>query len=839
MNVSDEKGSIPSYPPESPGDQSSSSQPAQKKWYSRVVNLFSSKSKESSLKLDSSVVEIPKREGKKHEFRAESRLKEENEVDEALKPVAASHFNFPQNRAENSIPHIVREIPPKEIQHDGQNFKTLNLDGIDEECWEHIRREIQEHPKENEVILQRNQTILSVPTIILKTLLKSKPNVDKLFKCDYKIILAKDESINLDGFTRAFLMVHSPIFKAMWAGQFQEAINPAVTKLHHVTANDFHKLIEDLHYKPSGLPENILDLINLANEFGISLLEKKYQNDLNNFIKGLPINAESLEQAISIFQFARDRNLQDTLESVQSFFDSYTYQLREPTELVKFLKELSESKIITDVTLSMPARADITWLDIISSFPIRKLNLSHRRDVTTDWIKHLPAELQTLDVSHCVHLTDESFQVLPRSLLRLNMAYCGNITIEGIKFLPPHLQDLNVSNCQQMTDDWMKQLYISFPNLQSLNVSNCKALTDSMGQYLSRSLRVLNLAHCNLTDRVLVDLPDPLQSLNISNCTKIKGTTFQHLPQGLQSLNASWCQLENDGLRYLRQGLKSLILAGCQEITTKGFQYLPSSLEHLDISHCDQLTDEDLQYVSSCLSLRDLNLSNCLFTENGLRDLPSSLLKLNLSYCTNLNINTLSYIPPSVRSLNFANCDNLTDEWLIRLTDFLVLEELILSNCKNVTSKGLQYLPRSLLKLDLNGFANLSVECFKTLPPLLQILIVANCKGITPECLSQLPVPLLTLDLSSNHNLKDNWLQNLPSLQELSLTQCPQLTHQGITLLPRSLRILNLSKCLITDEALNDLPTLLIILVIFNCPNLTKKAVDKLSESLRITSNLK
>ncbi|GFP96697.1 F-box/LRR-repeat protein 4 [Phtheirospermum japonicum] len=150
---------------------------------------------------------------------------------------------------------------------------------------------------------------------------------------------------------------------------------------------------------------------------------------------------------------------------------------------------------------------------------------------------------------------------------------------------------------------------------------------------------------------------------------------------------------------------------------------LSRNLRNLDIGFCSRVSDEAIRSIGDLKHLEVLNLQGCfLITDCGLAFLGEG------SLCDTL------------RKLNLAECDQITDKGLMNLKDMVHLEELNLSDCgPNVTDKAIEMAVAklwSLKKLNLSWLINLT---YKTIDALargcsnLEVLDISGCETISPS----------------------------------------------------------------------------------------------------------
>ena len=182
-----------------------------------------------------------------------------------------------------------------------------------------------------------------------------------------------------------------------------------------------------------------------------------------------------------------------------------------------------------------------------------------------------------------------------------------------------------------------------------------------------------------------------------------------------------------------------------------------------------------------------------------------------------------SSVTSSLTLLDIRGSQGLTDRGLLQLTDLCNLEVAKLDNCHALTGRGLLAFSRSrqLHTLSLANCRRLTDEAVINISHLfsLQALSLDGCRCLTDRSLTALSdlYVLRKLDLGSCDLITDEGLeqlQHLEALEELSLGWCRLITDHGIKTLTnqpqrgRSLRILRLARCTITDEGVRHLALL-------------------------------
>ncbi|WCJ30631.1 Disease resistance protein (TIR-NBS-LRR class) family [Euphorbia peplus] len=333
-------------------------------------------------------------------------------------------------------------------------------------------------------------------------------------------------------------------------------------------------------------------------------------------------------------------------------------------------------------------------------------------------------------------------------------------------------------------------------NLIALDMrySNLKQFMESRKSV--KKLKFLNLSHSHN----LIEIPDfegcqNLEKLILKDCIRLEkvGDTIGLL-SNLIFLDFRGCK----SLKKLPESISGL-----------------TALENFNMSGCSKL-EMVPDSIGNLVKLTFLTLENC----ENLQNLPGSicelksLRELTLSGCSKLQLLPESFqFMSSLISLNLHNCESLK-----RLSESIghlkSLEKLDMSGCSK-----LETLPesaghfKSLLFWNLQNCKNL-----KSFIPydisglrLLQKLNLSGCSKLDelPEDLGNFKsLTVLNLDETSVVSLPES-IRNLKRLEHLSLRECPLVFSPGnnshaITVLPYSLKNLDLRYCNLLDDVIPD-----------------------------------
>ncbi|KAM9998321.1 hypothetical protein ACTFIY_007957 [Dictyostelium cf. discoideum] len=311
------------------------------------------------------------------------------------------------------------------------------------------------------------------------------------------------------------------------------------------------------------------------------------------------------------------------------------------------------------------------------------------------------------------------------------------------------------------------------------------------GDILPQSLESLSIGHSN--DYILPAsiLPINLKKLSISSQFN-KGLTVptNSIPKSITSLKLMSTGIEIDDLLCTNSTIKNLeiyiSLKEPKQIITK--EMLPSNLESLTVSTESNIIEKNslpitLQSLNYSIQHSNSNIFELLnngFLNQGLKKLIINLPNNNNSNNNNINICNNSIFPNSLKELTFGNNFNIN---LQNNSEFFNKGLQVLKFGYSFNSEiELGLLPKSLKHLEFGGCFNNKIKI-----------------GCLPNGLK-----ILKFDEWGNFNqpFEFNVLPN--ELEQLFLPKCYNQPLLSPSILPLSLKVLQIPKKLKFDNLIND-----------------------------------
>ncbi|KAK8364827.1 hypothetical protein V6Z12_A02G008700 [Gossypium hirsutum] len=359
--------------------------------------------------------------------------------------------------------------------------------------------------------------------------------------------------------------------------------------------------------------------------------------------------------------------------------------------------------------------------------------------------------LEELIVSDCPLLESVPLTGRCLSLKKLRVEDCSRLSSIGDGLATAMLlEELAIVRCQNLC---------SIPNLNGFS-----------------SLRRVYVYGCSKLGTVpIAGICSSLEEFCISNCKELRkigdglstSTCLQTLRLGICANLSSIPVM--DGFSFLR----NLDISSCRELEIVPIRGRCSSLQNLHISSCRKLSEIG-DGLSTSIYLEELKLSDCP-NLSSIPDLEgfSSLRILDISICEDLEIVPIGGQCSSLKKLHISSCPKLSKIG-DGLSTSIYLEELKLSDCPNLSS-----IP------DLEGFSSL------------RILDISICENLEIVPIGGQCSSLKKLRISSCRKLSKigDGLFTSIYLEELKLSDCPNLSSTPDLERFSSLRILDISIC--------------------------------------------
>ncbi|KAB5572974.1 hypothetical protein DKX38_000168 [Salix brachista] len=388
------------------------------------------------------------------------------------------------------------------------------------------------------------------------------------------------------------------------------------------------------------------------------------------------------------------------------------------------------------------------------------------------------AEVKILKITGCQELTNfwqNGVRLLQhlRSLRYLKIKSCSRLVSLGpeeegqdLKLgLPCSLEMLKLINCESLQRPLVLH---GFRSLEELHIEKCAGLVFFVQTTLPCTLKKLCISYCDNLQCLLEEGKDS----NISSTSLLECLDIRNCPS-LKCLSSTG---------KLPSPLRQLVIWDCPELGSVADTFCNLSLEKLEIKYCGKLAclPEGLNMLSH---LQEITICNCSsivsFPKGGFP--ATSLKKLYIGWCEKLQA-----LPERLRGLTS-------------------LVELDIHTCPSIVSFPQDGFPTNLTSLlitNLNFCKPLFDWGLHRLASLTRLFITAGCAHILSfpceETGMMLPTSLSSLSIVNFPNLQylsSNGFQNLTSLQELWISDCPMLKSLPENGLPSSLLELCIHGC--------------------------------------------
>jgi hypothetical protein len=377
---------------------------------------------------------------------------------------------------------------------------------------------------------------------------------------------------------------------------------------------------------------------------------------------------------------------------------------------------------------------------------------------------------------------------------------------EGEAF--PLLQELYIHDCPKLT----RRLPIYLPSLAKLEITECPLLVSSPPMF--PAICQLNLTHCN--EVLLKELPTRIQVLKVGGFDALdsQANIMMGPSSSLQELEVGDCSsFVSLSKGDLASTLKSLIIRNCGVLELPMypiFSFLKklylhdiyASLKSVPLDLFPKLCDI---YIFGCRNLESLTVSE----EHG-HDLM--ILQIQIIDCPCF----VSFPNGGLRAPNLTllwvwNCGSLRslpDKMHLFLPS---LEDLQIVDCAKIESfpeGGLPFNLKSVSIIDCDSLVAGRMEWgLQKLPFLKSLFICGEKEDVKsfPE-VGLLPINLTVLQIKNFPSLKSldkRGFQQLASLEELRIDNCPMLKCMPEEGLPASVSVLLINNCPLLKKQLH------------------------------------
>ncbi|KAJ4711531.1 Disease resistance protein [Melia azedarach] len=399
--------------------------------------------------------------------------------------------------------------------------------------------------------------------------------------------------------------------------------------------------------------------------------------------------------------------------------------------------------------------------------------------------------------------------------------------------LPCRLNYLELNHCQNLEKLPAKAL-LSLSSLRKIKISHCdslKSLPDAWMHSTNMSLESLSIVGCNsLTYIARVRLPLSLKQMKIEDCEILRTLVDENdLVSTMEEED-----INNDSSRYASV-LEQLDVNNCPSLTCLlSKSKLPATLESIEVKDCSKLTSLSSRgnlskalkylYIDGCAELEsvaegldnDTSLETIrIMTCQNLRCLPNNLHNarhlrhFELRRCRNL-ISFPDGGLPSAKLSEFrvSGCEKL--EALPKgMQNLTSLQRLQIVNCPSMEPIPEDSLPTNIASLGIDHlmickpFYEWRLDRFTCMR---EFSLYGECSDVksfpSEDAEMALPATLNHLSLANFPKLKylSLMVENLTSLESLSLLNCPNLEYFPDDGLPFSLLKLEISECPVISQ---------------------------------------
>lgn len=253
--------------------------------------------------------------------------------------------------------------------------------------------------------------------------------------------------------------------------------------------------------------------------------------------------------------------------------------------------------------LKVPIRLDLSGskmnddaLKLLYGLPVRELELLECPNLTGNCLPII-GQMETVKVLRIGSnewVDDGVLEKIPSNIKALSLAACPNFTGQGLAKLI-HVRSLDLFGCNHLQDEDGAQMS---DQLESLNLSMCRKIGEKTIHKIASMTNLKDLSligDANFTDSFLDVLPKSLLVLNLSGCSLSEGA-FKAITkiEKLEELALCNTDISGEGLSTLPLSLVRLHLDGCKNLRDKHIIPLADrkNLKYLGIDRCPNITGE-------------------------------------------------------------------------------------------------------------------------------------------------------------------------------------------------------------------------------------------------------
>ncbi|GLT96339.1 hypothetical protein SLE2022_139670 [Rubroshorea leprosula] len=383
--------------------------------------------------------------------------------------------------------------------------------------------------------------------------------------------------------------------------------------------------------------------------------------------------------------------------------------------------------------------------DLISLANLKIVNISELTCLPENFTQFLRT-LETLDIENCNDLTClwEEGTKIEQSLLPFNLKHLSIVRCGALESLPNAMMVRMDGSSSSNTSMLMSRL-------EKLEIAGCDSLKSFPGGKLPITLKYLRIEDC----KSLGSLPNIDGDINNSNLhLKIRNVPclYSSLPVFVKEFAIGDCEwLESFPERMLQYctGLQQIRIEDCKILKSLPPVNCVSNLIYLNIVRCEVLESLPDELGLCTPNLKHLAVIGC----KNFKCLPNtmyqlkSLQDLRMAYCPSIEFIPDGGLPPNLTWLSLQGCKNLrrVPNTMYQLTSLQILD-----------------IPGGALTMGLQNLTSLQN---------LQIQQKFPLDIVLPSSLTS----LLIWDEENLKSIPEGLFQNLSSLEELFIFNCPKL----------------------------------------------------------------